>query len=76
MLLPEQIVLPVFDDMVTAGLTVELVNLTKLLVLCALTKQGVALEVITTFTESLANGVFKIYVVELLPTLTPFNFHW
>ena len=51
--------LPVDAITETDGVMVAFVNVTPLLVLCALTKQGVALDVITTLTESLAKGEFK-----------------
>ena len=56
---PAQAVLPGDALTETDGVMVAFVNVTPLLMLCALTKQGVALDVITTLTESLAKGAFN-----------------
>ena len=58
--LPAQIVLPKLAFIVTDGFTVEFVSLTPLLLTLDATKHGVALDVITTYTESFATGVFNV----------------
>lgn len=73
---PEQIVLPGFADILTAGTTVVL-TVMVMPVLVAVT--GDAHEALLVITQVMilpfASDAF-VYVELLVPTFTPFSFHW
>ncbi len=75
-LVPLQIVVPGLADMATVGDTVELVNVMLLLFDVTFTKHGVALDVMTTETESPFIAPLNTYVFVPVPTFTPFLLHW
>ena len=75
-LVPVQIVLPGFATILTDGATVDVTVIVIPVEVAVVGLAQASDDVITTVTTSpFANALFE-YVVLLMPTLFPFNFHW